>query len=191
MELGSGQALSEETRSRAVQALHALVAADRIDSVQFERAVAELLQARTEAELAELLRSLPSVSAMTPAERRRDGPLKLGGGFGRLRIEGRWQLARETRISVELGSVTVDLTDAELDDRVVDLRVYTGWGAIRIIVPPGLGIEVVRHRGRVISRIGPPTPGLPLVRLTALTNIGRTHLIPAGSERRRRRPRAS
>ncbi len=191
MELSSGQALSEETRSRAVEALHALLAADRIDSAQFERAVAELLQARTEAELAELLRSLPSVSAMTPAERRRDGPLKLGGGFGRLRFEGRWQLARETSISVELGSVTVDLTDAELDDRVVDLKVYTGWGAIRIIVPPGLGIEVVRHRGRVISRIGPPTQGLPLVRLTALTNIGRTHLIPAGSERRRRRPRAS
>ncbi len=191
MELSSGQALSEETRSRAVEALHALVTADRIDSAQFERAVAELLQARSEAELAELLRSLPSVSAMTPVERRRDGPLKLGGGFGRLSIEGRWQLARETSISVELGSVTVDLTDAELDDRVVDLKVYTGWGAIRIIVPPGLGIEMVRHRGRVISRIGPPTPGLPLVRLTVLTNIGRTHLIPAGSQRRRRGPGAS
>ncbi len=117
----------------------------------------------------------------------RSGAERWSGVIG----EGRWQLARETSISVELGSVTVDLTDAELDDRVVDLKVDTGWGAIRIIVPPGLGIEVVRHRGRVISRIGPPTPGLPLVRLTALTNIGRTHLIPAGSERRRRRPRAS
>jgi hypothetical protein len=191
VELSTGQALSEETRSRAIEALHALVVADRIDSAQFERAVAELLQVRTEAELAELLRSLPPASAMTPAERRRDGPLKLGGGFGRLRIEGRWSVARQTSISVELGSVTVDLTDAELHDRVVDLKVYTGWGAIRIIAPPGLGIEVVRHRGRVISRIGPPTPGLPLVRLTALTNIGRTHLIPAGSERRRRRPRSS
>ena len=190
MELSTGQALSEETRSRAVEALHALVVADRIDSAEFERAVADLLQARTEAELAELLRSLPSASAMTPAERRRDGPLKLGGGFGRLRIEGRWQVARQTSISVELGSVTIDLTDAELDDRVVDLKVYTGWGAIRIIVPPGLGIELVRHRGRVISRIGPPTPGLPLVRLTAITNIGRIHLIPAGSGRRRRRLRA-
>jgi hypothetical protein len=178
--LSTEQALSEETRSRAVEALHALLAAERIDSAQFERAVAELLQVRTEAEMAKLLRSLPSASPMTPAERRRDGPLKLGGGFGRLRIEGRWQLARKTSISVELGSVTIDLTDAELDDRVVDLKVYTGWGTIRIVVPPGLGVEVVRHRGRVVSRIGPPTPGLPLVRLTALTNIGRTRLIPAG-----------
>jgi hypothetical protein len=189
VELSTGQALSEETRSRAVEALHALLAADRIDSAQFERAVADLLRARTEVELAELLRSLPSASPMTPVERQRNGPLKLGGGFGRLRIEGRWQVARQTSISVELGSVTIDLTDAELDDRVVDLKVYTGWGAIRIIVPPGLGIEVVRHRGRVISRIGPPTPGLPLVRLTALTNIGRTHLIPTGSRRRPHRPR--
>lgn len=173
-----------------MEALHGLLAADRIDSAQFERTVAELLQTRTEAELAELLRSLPSAAPMTPAERRRDGPLKLGGGFGRLRIEGRWQLARQTSISVELGSVTIDLTGAELDDRIVDLKVYTGLGAIRIIVPPGLGIEVVRHRGRVVSGVGPPTPGLPLVRLSALTNIGRTHLIPAGSGSRRRRLRA-
>lgn len=184
--MSTGQALSEEMRSRAEEALYALLAADRIDSAQFERTVGELLQARTETELAEVFRMLPSPSPMTPAERRRDGPLTLGGGFGRLRIEGRWQVARQTSISVELGSVMIDLTDAELDARIVDLRVYTGWGAIRIIVPPGLGIEVVRHRGRVSSRIGPPTPGLPLVRLTALTNIGRTHLIPANSGRRRR-----
>jgi hypothetical protein len=190
VDLSAEKALSEETRSRALEALHALVVADRIDGAQFERSVAELLHTRTEAELAELMRSLPSASPMTPAERLRDGPLKLGGGFGRLRIEGRSQVARQTSISVELGSVTIDLTDAELDDRIVDLKVYTGCGAITIIVPPGLGIEVVRHRGRVISRIGPPTPGLPLVRLTALTNIGRTHLIPAGSGRRRRRMRA-
>jgi len=31
-----------------MEALHALVAADRIDNAQFERAVAELLQARGE-----------------------------------------------------------------------------------------------------------------------------------------------
>jgi hypothetical protein len=189
VELSTEQAMSEETRSRAVEALHVLAAAERIDGAQFEIAVADVLRARTEAELAELLLSLPSALAMTPAERRRDGPLKLGGGVGRLRIEGRWQVARQTSISVELGSVTIDLTDAEFDDRIVDLRVYTGWGAIRIIVPPGLVVEVVRHRGRVISQIGPPTPGLSLVRLTTLTNIGRTHLIPAGSDRRRRRLR--
>jgi hypothetical protein len=43
VELSTGHALSEETRLRAVEALQALAAADRIDSVQFERAVAELL----------------------------------------------------------------------------------------------------------------------------------------------------
>ncbi len=177
----------EETRSRAVAVLQALLAADQIDAQQFEGAVAELLQVHTEADMAELLRSLPSPVAMTPAARRRAGELKLGGGYGGLRIEGRWQVARQTNISVELGSITVDLTNAEFDDRIVDLKVFTGWGAIRVVVPTGLGIEVVRHRGRVISRIGPPTPGLPLVRLTALTNIGRIRVIPAGSEPRRRR----
>lgn len=130
MELSTGQAMPDDTRSRAVGSLRALVAAERIDSAQFEGAVAVVLQARTEAELAELLRSLPSPLAMTPAERRRGGPLKLGGGYGRLRMEGRWQVARQTSISVELGSVTVDLTNAEFDDRIVDLKVCIGWGPL-------------------------------------------------------------
>lgn len=135
VEVSTGQAMPEETRSQAVAVLHAHLAAERIDAQQFEGAVAELLQARTEAELAELLRALPSPVAMTPAERRRGGKLKLGGGYGRLRIEGRWQVARETSISVELGSIMIDLTAAEFDDRIVDLKVFTGWGAIRVIVP--------------------------------------------------------
>jgi len=148
-------------------------------------------------QLAQIISVLPSPVAMTPAERRRAEPLKLGGGTGRVRIHGTWQIARQTSIRAELGSVTVDLSHAELDDRIVDLSVYTGWGAITIIVPAGLGVEVVRSRGRVISMIEPPIPGLPLVRLKAITNIGRIRLIRAGSERRwrrflaRRRPEAA
>jgi hypothetical protein len=105
----------------------------------------------------------------------------------RLRLAGRWQVARETHLSADLGSVRVDLTEAEFDDRVIDLHVYTGWGSITIIVPRGVAVQVIHHRGGVDSRLEPPVPGLPLIRLDVTTNIGKVRLRhPARPGRKRR-----
>jgi hypothetical protein len=99
-----------------VEVLHALVAADRIDLPQFEAALARLLAARSEAELAAVAQAPPPPVAMTPPERRLARPLRISG-TGRLRLRGRWQLASQTTVRAELGSVTADLTNAEFDDR--------------------------------------------------------------------------
>ena len=118
--------------------------------------------------------------ALTSPDRRLAKPLEVNSGIGRLRLGGRWQVASETHVSADIGSVTLDLTAAEFDDRVIDLHVYTGCGSITIIVPRGVGVQVTRHRGGVDSRLDPPLPGLPLIRLDVTTNIGRvrTYAIP-------------
>ena len=85
--------------------------------------------------------------------------------------------------------MTLDLTAAEFDDRVIDLHVYTGYRSTTIIVPRGVGVQVTRHRGGVDSRLDPPLPGLPLIRLDVTTNIGRVHLRHPGSPERRSRRR--
>jgi hypothetical protein len=114
---------------------------------------------------------------ITPGRRRRLArPLEIHSGLGRLRLAGRWQVAAETHISADLGSVRLDLTEAEFDDRVIGLHVYSGWGSITIIVPRGVEIQVVRHRGGVDSRLDASVPGLPLIRLDVTANIGRVHL---------------
>jgi hypothetical protein len=77
----------------------------------------------------------------------------------------------------------------EFDDHITDLHVYTGWGSITIIVPRGVGVQITHHRGGVDSRLEPPVPGLPLVRLDVTTNIGRVHLRHPGTQARtKRRP---
>jgi hypothetical protein len=58
-------------------------------------------------------------------------PLKIHSGVGRLRLTGRWQVARQTNISAELGNVRIDLTGAEFDDYMIDLHVYTGRAVCR------------------------------------------------------------
>ena len=107
--------------------------------------------------------------------------------MGRLRLAGRWQIARETHVSADLGSVRLDLTEAEFDGHVIDLHVYSGWGSITIIVPRGVAVQIVHHKGGVDSRLDPPVPGLPLLRLDVTTHIGRVHLQHPGAQGRTRR----
>ena len=157
--------MSEGAQHRATEFLKELYAAGHIDEGRFDAGVAELLTATSDAEVAEVVRALPAPVALTSPDRRLDRPLEIHSGMRRLRLTGRWQVARETHVSADLGSVRIDLTEAEFDDRVIDLHVYTGWGNITIIVPRGVAVQVIHHRGGVDSRLEPPVPGLPLIRL--------------------------
>jgi hypothetical protein len=168
--------MREDARRRAAEFVKELYAIGAIDAGRLDASVDEVLAARSEIELAGVIRSLPATVTLTSRERQLARPLEIHSGIGRLRLEGRWQLARETHVSADLGSVRLDLTQAEFDDHVIDLHVYTGWGGITIIVPEGVDVQVVRHRGGVDSRLDPPVPGLPLVRLDVTTNIGRVRL---------------
>ena len=181
--------MRDDAQQRATEFVKELYAAGDIDAARLDAGVAGVLAARTDAELAEVVRSLPQPVVLTSPERRLTKPLEIHSGIGRLRLMGRWQVARETHISADLGSVRLDLTEAEFDDHVVDLHVYTGCGSITIIVPAGVDVQVIRHRGGVDSRLEPPVPGLPLIRLDVTTNIGRVHLRhPRPQDRQRRRP---
>src|SRR3984885_3733742 len=179
--------MREDDRQRATEFVKELYAAGEIDANRFGTGVAGVLAARSEAELAEGVRSLPAPVARPSQDRRLPEPLEIHSGMGRLRLAGRWQVASHTHISADLGSIRLDLTEAEFDDRLIDLHVYTGWGSITIIVPRGVGVQVTRQRGGVDSRLDPPVPGLPLIRLDVTTNIGRVHLRHPGSPERRGR----
>jgi Domain of unknown function (DUF1707) len=176
----------DNAQHRATEFLKELYAAGDIDAGQFDTGVAGLLAARTEPELAAVVLSLPAPVALTSPDRRLTKPLEIQGGIGRLRLTGRWQLARETHISADLGSVRLDLTEAEFDGHVIDLHVYSGWGSITIIVPQGVAVQITHHKGGVDSQLEPPVPGLPLVRLDVTTHIGRVRLRHPEAQRRTR-----
>ena len=179
--------MREDDRQRATEFVKELYVAGEIDAERLDTSVAGVLAARSETELAEVIRQLPAPVALTSRERQLAEPLEIHSGIGRLRLAGKWQVARETHVSAELGSVRLDLTEAEFDDHVIDLHVYTGCGSITIIVPPGVDVQVIRHRGGVDARLDPPVPGLPRVRLDVTTNIGRVHLRHPGTQDHARR----
>ncbi len=180
--------MREDAQHRATEFLKELYAAGDIDAGRFDTSVNRILGAGSEAELAEVVRSLPPPMALTAPDRRLAEPLEIHSGTGKLRLTGRWQVARQTHVSADLGSVTIDLTEAEFDDNVIDLHVYTGWGSITVIVPRGVAVQIMRHRGGIDSQLEPPVPGLPLIRLDMTTNVGRIRLRHPGTlpDRRRR-----
>jgi hypothetical protein len=167
---------AEDAHQQATEFVKELYASGHIDAGRFDASVTGILTATTEAELAEVVRSLPQPVVLTSADRRLTNPLEIRSGIGRLRLTGRWQVGKQTHVSADLGSITIDLSEAEFDDDVIDLHVYTGCGSITIIVPRGVRIQIIRHRGGLNSRLEPPVPGLPLIRLDLTTNIGRIRL---------------
>lgn len=168
--------MHEDARQRATEYVKDLYAAGEIDAGRLDSGVAGLLGAKTESDLAVVIRSLPSLVEFTSPEKRLTKPLEIRSTFGRLWLAGQWQLARETHVSSDLGSVRLDLTQAQFDDHVIDLHVYCGCGSITIIVPCGVGVQVTHHHGGVDSRLEPPVPGLALIRLDVTANIGRVRL---------------
>src|SRR5215469_1718389 len=182
--------MRHEDKQRATEFVKQLYAAGGIDEVHFEVGIARVLGATTEAELVDVVRSLPQPVRFTESGRRLAKPLEIHSGLGRLRLAGRWQLAAETHVSADIGSVRLDLTQAEFDDHVIDFHVYTGCGTITIIVPRGVDVQIIRHRGGVSSQLEPPVPGFPRIRLDVTTNIGKVRLRhPEGRDLTRRSPR--
>lgn len=94
-----------------------------------------------------------------------------------MREDARQRAAEFVKELYAAGAIDADRLDTSVD----------GWGSITIIVPQCVGIQVIRHRGGVDSRLDPPVPGLPLVRLDVTTNIGRVHLRHPGNHGRPRR----
>jgi hypothetical protein len=183
--------LPDDVRDRGIDVLRGLAADGRLRADALESAIGRVLAARTEDQFAAIMESLPPPVALTPQRRRMTEPLRLRAGMRGLRLSGRWQLAARTTLRAELGRVIVDLTEAEFDALTVDLDVYTGWGSVTILVPDGVGVQVIRHHGALRSELDPPLPGLPLVRLDARTNVGTIRLRKSevDPERGRGRPR--
>ena len=93
-----------------------------------------------------------------------DGDLTLGSG---------WQLAADTTISVAFGTARLDLTAASWDANRINLRLETRAGAMEVIVPEGVVVQMVGGSGRVqLESLSPPVPGGPVLRISTFGPTG-------------------
>ena len=107
--------------------------------------------------------------------------------MGEVRLEGRWQVSRLTKIDTGMGGVTIDLSQAEFDDWDVEIAVHTHMGDITVIVPHGLEVRPVGRNGPVNASLEPPIPGFPVVRLSATCDMGTIRVMHPAEEKQGRR----
>jgi hypothetical protein len=180
--------ISEDLRQGGIDAVHGLVASGKVDLDEFQTALDRLLSARTYADVSSVFRSLPPPVDFTPPARRRQEPLEISTSMGEVRLTGRWQVGRLTKIEVGMGEVTIDLSEAEFDDLEVEIVVHTKMGSITVIAPRGLEVRQVGKSGPASSTLGPPIPGFPVVRLSASSDMGTIRLMhPQERQEKRKR----
>jgi len=183
----TGPPVSEDLQQRGIDFLQGLLASGQVDLGRFQEALDALLGARTQAELASVVRSLPPPVEFTPPARRRHEPLEISTSMGEVRLEGRWQVSRLTKIDTGMGNVTIDLSQAEFDDWDVEIVVHTRMGAITVIVPRGVEVRPVGRSGPVTTALEPPIPGFPVVRLSATCDMGTIRVMHPAEKRQRHR----
>ena len=180
-------AISEELQQRGIDYLQGLLASGKVDLDRFQKTLDTLLGAQTHADFASVMRSLPPPVEFTPPARRRQEPLEISTSMGEVRLEGRWQVSRLTKIDTGMGSVTIDLSQAEFDDLDVEIVVHTRMGEITVIVPRGLEVRPVGRTGPVNTALEPPIPGFPVVRLSATCDMGAIRVMHPTEKRQHRR----
>jgi hypothetical protein len=178
--------ISEDVRQHGIDVLQGLLASGKVDLGRFQSALDGLLGARTFAEFASVVRSLPPPVEFTPAARRRQDPLEISTSMGEVRLKGRWQVGRLTKIRTGTGMVIIDLTEAEFDDWDVEIDVHTKMGWVTVIAPRGVDVRQVGKSAAVKSTLDDPIPGFPVVRLSASSDMGTIRVMHPKEKRQRR-----
>ncbi len=182
------------TRDVTIEALMEHFANDVMDVGEFERRVEQAHAATTSDDLKELLRDLPGAGlpvpidgqSSVPALRRdfsvtssanvpeREFAVALMGGTAR---KGHWTPARKNYVVAVMGGADLDFREAALGPGVTEVQVYTMWGGVDIVVPPGVNVETrgIAIMGGFESRgetEGPVGVDAPTIRVTGVALMG-------------------
>ena len=163
---------ADADRDRVIEMLADAVADGRLTLEEHSQRVAHAQAARTLGDLASLTADLAA-----PA----DQPVRLDGGRSATAVlrrdhrGGRWVVADGFVATAILGELDLDLTEAVLQRQRLLMRAAAVLGSVRLIVPEGVRVEVVRtspsgrHPGRVLV---PGHPGGPVIEIQAFCALG-------------------
>jgi len=184
-----GRAPLSHTRQVTIDALCEHFANDVMSVEEFEQRVETAHNATTSEELKELLRDLPGSGNLpvvadpsVPAPRseysiataasvkEREFVVAVLGGSSRT---GRWRPAEKNYAVAVCGGAELDFREAVMPPGVTELHVFTMWGGVEIVVPPGLNVEShgiallggFEHKADALES---PDPGAPTLRITGV-----------------------
>jgi hypothetical protein len=137
---------SSQERDATVQELQTAFADGRITELEFDERMTLALNARTQAELSQLVADLPNSSGLsspsisTSALSQKNGnALAILSGFER---KGHWVVPAHLNVVAMMGGCVLDLRQAELTSSQTVFNIMAFMGGVEIIVPPGIRVEM-------------------------------------------------
>jgi hypothetical protein len=146
---------SDADRDRVLALLADAVSDGRLTIDEHAERVQRACTARTLGELADLTADLVVASAQPV---RLDGGRVISGIFGPARRGGRWVVPETLTVNALFGEVEMDLTQAILQARHVQLLTTVIGGRLRLIVPDGVTVAVNAHQVLARRRGATPPP---------------------------------
>ncbi|MBO0870937.1 MAG: DUF1707 and DUF2154 domain-containing protein, partial [Micromonosporaceae bacterium] len=168
--------VSDAEREAVVERLNAATGEGRLTLEEFGERARQAYQARTQGDLARLVEDLPAAGTSMPPPPAAHGLPSVAQRVpvGALKRSGRWRLDRDTEFSTVLGTVKLDLAEAQIAGSEVELRVQTVVGAVKVWVPLGIRVEVTGSStvGTRLVQESEGYPGAPVLRLHIDTVVG-------------------
>jgi hypothetical protein len=130
---------SDADRDRVLALLAEAMSDGRLTPDEHAERVQRACTARTLGELADLTTDLVVASAQPV---RLDGGRMISGIFGPAKRDGRWVVPETLTVNAMFGEVEVDVTQAILQARHVQLHATVIGARLRLIVPDGVSVVV-------------------------------------------------
>ena len=152
---------SDADRDRVLALLAEAMSDGRLTPDEHAERVQRACTARTLGELADLTADLVVASAQPV---RLDGGRVISGIFGPAKRDGRWVVPEVLTVTAMFGEVEVDVTQAILQARHVQILATVIGGRLRLVVPDGVSVVVNaplvlgRRRGGTPLPAGTETP---------------------------------
>lgn len=187
---------SDEDRARVAEVLDAAYADGRLDLAEHQERMDRALAARTFGDLAPLTtdlalpvpttdrRSLPGFGGAVRIDPSHQSPsVPAVAVFSATERQGVDRMPARTTAVACFGAVKIDLRDAVFEARTVTVDTWAMFGAVELIVPPGVRVvnHVVPVFGGVSSGSRVSDPDAPTVVLRGLAGFGAVDVKVAGA----------
>lgn len=168
--------ISDADRGQAVELLRHHCGEGILTLDEFGDRVTLVYDARTRADLEDVLSDLPPEETEVPEVRRRRITRWAVAIMGGHSPKGRIRLADTTNVVAVMGGCELDLRNAEIDGDEVIINCLSVMGGIDIVVPEGISVDFsgIPLLGGTECRIAdvPITPGSPRIVVRALAIMG-------------------
>ena len=141
--------VGDAEREATIAALRDAAGDGRVTLDEFADRAGAAYEATTVAELRALTADLPGPDLPVPSEVPVPAPppvpearQRILAVLGAANRKGRWQVDAELSAVSVLGAIELDLYDAELTADVTTIRAFVLMGAVEILVPPGVPVQV-------------------------------------------------